>query len=269
MSAIVFLIVSLATSAVAEKYFPDEFKFGAATASYQIEGGWDEDGKGLSMWDNFAHEPGHIADNSTGDIACDSYHKYREDVAILKDLGVDIYRFSIAWPRIMPNGTPNEINQAGIDYYLNLIAELLLHDIEPIVTIYHWDLPQHLEDLGGWLNPQIADYFGDYARVVFEHFGPYVKYWITLNEPLAICSMGYGGDSLAPGKSLVGDGIYQCAYNTIKAHAKAYRIYEQEFKPEQGGKVTSNIHSPTFYSKTDSTEDIEARERAFEFTVLT
>ncbi|KAH1007374.1 hypothetical protein HUJ04_004617 [Dendroctonus ponderosae] len=248
-------------------FLKDGFKFGAATASYQIEGGWDEDGKGLSMWDNFAHEPGHIADNSTGDIACDSYHKYREDVAILKDLGVDIYRFSIAWPRIMPNGTPNEINQAGIDYYLNLIAELLLHDIEPIVTIYHWDLPQHLEDLGGWLNPQIADYFGDYARVVFEHFGPYVKYWITLNEPLAICSMGYGGDSLAPGKSLVGDGIYQCAYNTIKAHAKAYRIYEKEFKPEQGGKVTSNIHSPTFYSKTDSTEDIEARERAFEFTV--
>ncbi|KAH0999514.1 hypothetical protein HUJ05_013325 [Dendroctonus ponderosae] len=253
--------------AAAEKQFPDGFKFGAATAAYQIEGGWDEDGKGLSIWDNFVHEAGNIVDDSTGDVACDSYHKYREDVAILKDLGVDIYRFSIAWSRIMPNGTPNEINQAGIDYYLNLIAELLLHDIEPIVTLYHWDLPQYLENLGGWLNPQIADYFGDYARVVFEHFGPYVKYWITLNEPLATCLSGYGGDSLAPAKGLVGDGTYQCAYNTIKAHAKAYRIYEKEFKQEQGGKVASNIPSPMFYSKTDSIEDIEARERAFEFNV--
>ncbi|CAG9765658.1 unnamed protein product [Ceutorhynchus assimilis] len=253
--------------ASAEKVFPDSFKFGAAGASYQIEGAWNEDGKGPNIWDTFAHIPGKIKNNSTGDVACDSYHKYKEDVAILKDLGVKLYRFSISWSRIMPDGTPYNINQAGIDYYVNLVHELIDNGIEPVVTLYHWDLPQHLEDLGGWLNPRIADYFGDYARVVYKTLGPYVKYWITINEPSTTCNAGYGQGAHAPGKDLIGDGIYLCAQNNARAHAKAYRIYETEFKQQYGGKVTINVPIAMYYPKTTSSLDAEAAERTFEFNV--
>ncbi|KAL1514215.1 hypothetical protein ABEB36_003506 [Hypothenemus hampei] len=264
---IVFLVLTIWLSGfVGEKQFPDNFKFGAAGAAYQIEGGWNEDGKGISMWDNFVHEAGRVKDNSTGDIACDSYHKYKEDVAILEDLGLKLYRFSISWPRILPGGTPYQVNQAGIDYYVALIKELQAHGIEPFITLYHWDLPQYIEDLGGWLNPQIADYFGDYARIIYKNLGPYVKYWITINEPLSICQGGYGNGNAAPGKTLIGDGIYQCAYNTVRAHAKAYRIYEKEFKPEQGGKVAPNTPCGYFYPKTNSSLDQLAADRTFDFT---
>ncbi|XP_050306292.1 lactase/phlorizin hydrolase-like [Anthonomus grandis grandis] len=263
------ILFALAALSRAEdvKKFPDNFKFGSAGASYQIEGAWNEDGRGPSIWDTFVHTPGHVKNNATGDIACDSYHKYKEDVAILKDLGVQVYRFSISWSRIMPDGTPYQINQAGINYYLNLIKELQANGIEPLVTLYHWDLPQNLEDLGGWLNPQIADYFGDYARVVYKYLGPYVKYWVTINEPGTTCATGYGQGIHAPGKYLIGDGIYQCAANSIRAHAKAYHIYDDEFRAEQGGKVTLNIPSAMYYPKTNSSKDIEAAERSFEFNV--
>ncbi|CAG9765655.1 unnamed protein product [Ceutorhynchus assimilis] len=265
-----FCLIILAVTlcrASAQKLFPDNFKFGAATAAYQIEGAWDEDGKGINIWDTFTHTAGKIRDNSTGDVASDSYHKYKEDVAILKDLGVKLYRFSISWSRIMPDGRPYSINQAGIDYYVNLVKELIENDIEPFVTLYHWDLPQYLEDLGGWLNPRIADYFGDYARVVYTALGPYVNYWVTINEPSTTCVLGYGQGILAPGKTLIGDGVYLCARNSLKAHAKAYRIYETEFKPLYNGKVTINIPSANYYPKTNSTLDAEAVERVFEFVV--
>jgi beta-glucosidase/6-phospho-beta-glucosidase/beta-galactosidase len=168
----------------------------------------------------------------------------------------------------MPDGTPNKINQAGIDYYLNLVNELVSNGVEPVVTLYHWDLPQHLSDLGGWLNPQIADYFGEYARIVYTNLGPYVKYWVTINEPGSTCTMGYGQGIHAPGYVLIGDGIYQCAYNNIKAHAKAYRIYEEEFKPQYGGKVTINIPSSMYYPKNESNPlDVMAADRSFEFNV--
>ncbi|KAL1514216.1 hypothetical protein ABEB36_003507 [Hypothenemus hampei] len=263
--SILFLTLTI-LGALADKKFPDTFRFGTAGASYQIEGGWNEDGRGVSIWDTFVHTPGHVKNNATGDVASDSYHKYKEDVAILADLGVKLYRFSIAWPRILPDGTPYKVNQAGIDYYLNLIKELQANGIEPVITLYHWDLPQHLEDLGGWLNPQIADYFGDYARVVYKALGPYVKYWVTINEPGTTCTCGYGQGIHAPGKSLVGDGIYTCAYNSIRAHAKAYRIYEEEFKKTQGGKVTLNIASSWYYPKDNSSSlDQLAADRTFEF----
>ncbi|XP_048523279.1 myrosinase 1 [Dendroctonus ponderosae] len=267
MKAFPIICFALAFSgALSQRKFPETFRFGTAGASYQIEGGYNEDGRGPSIWDTFSHIPGNIKNNSNGDVASDSYHKYREDVAILKDLGVQLYRFSISWSRIFANGTPNTFNQAGVDYYLSLIDELRENGIEPVVTLYHWDLPQYLEDLGGWLNPQIADYFGEYARVIYRTLGPYVKYWVTLNEPGSTCSLGYGQGIHAPGKSLIGDGIYTCAYNHLKAHAKAYRIYDEEFKAEQGGKVTINSAASYYYPKdSDSLLDQEAAERSFEF----
>merc|ERR1712241_687565 len=162
--------------------FPDDFLWGSATAAYQIEGAWNEDGKGPSIWDVFTKVPGNIVDGSSGDVACDSYHNYKQDVALMKEMGLTSYRFSIGWTRILPEGTGTR-NPDGIQYYHNLIAELLANDIVPAVTLYHWDLPQALQDQGGWLNASVADWFEEYARVCFEEFGDSVKFWITLNEP--------------------------------------------------------------------------------------
>ncbi|KAF7284528.1 hypothetical protein GWI33_022114 [Rhynchophorus ferrugineus] len=261
----VLVFFGVIVGCLSAKQFPENFLFGAAGASYQIEGGWDADGKGLSMWDVFAHTPGKIKNNDTGDVACDSYNKYKEDVAILKQLGLKVYRFSISWPRILPKGIPTEINQAGVDYYRNLIKELKDAGIEPLVTLYHWDLPQHLAELGGWLNPRIADYFGDYARICFELFGDQVKYWLPLNEPGTTCVHGYETGDLAPGLPLSGEGIYQCAYVHVLAHAKAWHIYNDEFRSKQGGKVGFNNVCFWFYPKSNNSEDIEAQTRAMEF----
>ncbi|XP_030753401.1 myrosinase 1-like [Sitophilus oryzae] len=261
---IVFLTVL--SSCLAAKEFPEDFLFGAAGAAYQIEGGWDEDDKGASYWDVFTHIPAKIYNNDTGDVACDSYNKYKEDVALLKELGLKSYRFSISWPRILPDGTPIKINQAGVDYYLNLLKELKAAGIEPIVTLYHWDLPQYLSDLGGWLNPQIADYFGDFARICYKLFGDYVKYWITMNEPSSTCVNGYEQGIHPPGVPLPGAGAYQCAYVQVLAHAKAWHIYDDEFRAQQNGKVGLNNVCNWLYPKSNSTEDLAAQDRAMEFT---
>ena len=151
--------------------FPDDFFWGTATSAYQIEGGWDADGKGESIWDTFSHVSGNVFNDDNGDVACDSYNKYNEDVQLIKALGLSHYRFSISWPRILPDGTKDNINQAGLDYYTNLIDELLANDIEPVVTLYHWDLPQSLEDrYGGWENDALADLFNDYADICFNEY---------------------------------------------------------------------------------------------------
>uniref|UniRef100_A0A1B6CXV5 Uncharacterized protein n=1 Tax=Clastoptera arizonana TaxID=38151 RepID=A0A1B6CXV5_9HEMI len=156
--------------------FPDGFKIGAASSAYQIEGAFNEDGKGESIWDRFVRQnPSPIKNNSTGDVAADSYHKYKEDVQLLKSVGFDHYRFSISWTRIQPKGEINEINKKGIDYYNALIDELLANKIEPLVTMTHFDLPQALQDLGGWLNPEIVNYFEDYAYILFTYFGDRVN----------------------------------------------------------------------------------------------
>ncbi|KAJ3636634.1 hypothetical protein MTP99_000157 [Tenebrio molitor] len=264
MKAILLVICAstITLADVPDYYFPDGFVFGAATAAYQVEGGWDEDGKGESIWDRGTHEHADwVADNSNGDIACDSYHKYKEDVQMLKTLGVNFYRFSIAWSRVLPTGKADEVNQAGIDYYNNLIDELLANDIEPYVTMFHWDLPQPLQDEGGWPDRKLADYFVDYARVLFENFGDRVKYWMTFNEIMQICEAGYSGGSFAPYISNPGVGGYECTHTVLLAHGRTYRLYDSDFRAEQNGQIGIAIdsywHEPNY---ADRETDQEASE---------
>lgn len=178
--------------------FPDKFLWGVATSSYQIEGGWNEDGKGESIWDRFSHTPGKIIDGSNGDIACDHYHRWPEDIALMKDLGLQAYRFSISWPRILPEGR-GQVNQAGLDFYSRLVDGLLDAGITPFVTLYHWDLPQALQDQGGWPERSTAEAFVQYADVVSNHLGDRVKHWITHNEPWCISILSHQIGEHAPG----------------------------------------------------------------------
>ncbi|XP_046430433.1 myrosinase 1-like [Neodiprion fabricii] len=219
--------------------FPENFIIGAATASYQIEGAWNVSDKGENVWDWFTHnKPENIADGSTGDVACDSYHKYEEDVQWVKNLGLDFYRFSVSWSRVLPNGFANEVSEDGIQYYKNLTTLLVANGIEPIVTIYHWDHPQILEDLGGWTNELMVEWYTDYARVLFEELGPMVKTFITINEPKVYCEQGYNSTTIkAPGKILENMGHYLCVHNTLKAHATAYHLYDDEFRAIQEGQI--------------------------------
>lgn len=178
--------------------FPDGFLWGAATAAYQIEGAADADGKGPSIWDTFSHTPGKTHHGETGDVACDSYRRYPEDIAMLKRLGVGAYRLSLSWPRIQPTGrgTPNA---KGLDYYNRVIDALLEAGIQPAVTLYHWDLPQALQDEGGWANRDAADWFAEFAAIAGEAFGDRVPKWITLNEPWVVANVGYRDGRHAPG----------------------------------------------------------------------
>ncbi|WP_249999471.1 GH1 family beta-glucosidase [Actinoplanes sp. M2I2] len=188
-----------AQPALAAISFPDGFIWGAATASYQIEGAAREDGRGPSIWDTFSRTPGRVHNGHTGDVACDHYHRYVDDVALMADLGLASYRFSVAWPRIQPDGT-GPVNTKGLDFYDRLTDELLGKGIDPVVTLYHWDLPQTLEDLGGWANRLTAEAFGEYAQIVHARLGDRVKTWTTLNEPWCSAYLGYGSGVHAPGK---------------------------------------------------------------------
>jgi beta-glucosidase len=183
---------------MAKLTFPDGFLWGAATASYQIEGAWNEDGKGPSIWDEFSHTPGKVAAGDTGDVACDHYHRYRDDVALMKSLNLGAYRFSISWPRVLPEGE-GKPNEAGLDFYSRLVDELLAAGIAPCPTLYHWDLPLALDRQGGWPNIDTARKFADYAELIFRRLGDRVKMWITLNEPQVVAAAGYLSGDHAPG----------------------------------------------------------------------
>ncbi|KAJ8982455.1 hypothetical protein NQ317_010195 [Molorchus minor] len=265
--SVLFLVAS-SLADINSRYFPSNFKIGVANAAPQIEGAWNEDGKGETVWDHFAHTyPEKIVDGTGPDVASDSYHKYKEDVAMVKAMGLDYYRLSIAWSRILPTGYTDQVNQPGVDYYTNLFAELKANNIEPMVTLYHWDLPQPLEEeLGGWLNEQTADLFAEFARLCYQLYGDDVKMWITINEPKQVCQSGYGTGILAPG--IVSDGIgdYVCARNVILAHAKAYHIYDDEFRATQGGRVAMVIDTLWFEPGSDSEADKEAAERILQFS---
>ncbi|HEX6385819.1 MAG TPA: GH1 family beta-glucosidase [Anaerolineae bacterium] len=178
--------------------FPEDFIWGVATASYQIEGAWNEDGKGESIWDRFSHTPGNIGDGSTGDVACDHYHRWREDIALMKSLNIQAYRFSVSWPRILPQGR-GQVNRPGLDFYSRLVDGLLEAGITPFITLYHWDLPQALQDEGGWASRATAEAFVEYADVFTSHLGDRVKHWITHNEPWVVAYMGHYMGEHAPG----------------------------------------------------------------------
>ncbi|XP_032801046.2 lactase/phlorizin hydrolase isoform X1 [Petromyzon marinus] len=221
--------------------FPSEFTWSAATSSYQVEGAWDADGKGPSIWDDFAHRPGNIDNGDTGDVACDSYHKIAADVYMLRALRVTHYRFSVSWPRVFPTGRLGSLNPAGVRYYDELIDALLDAGISPVVTLYHWDLPQALQDIGGWQNESLVELFHDYADFCFAQWGDRVKFWITFNEPYVVSWLGYGVGAFAPGIWDPGYAPYRVAHTIIKAHARAYRNYESRYRREQRGVVSITL----------------------------
>ncbi|PSN34231.1 Myrosinase 1 [Blattella germanica] len=247
--------------------FPGDFLFGVSSSAYQTEGAWNESGKGLSIWDTFTHaHPDLIADRSNGDVSCDSYHKYKEDVQLLKDLGVNFYRFSISWSRILPDGYAFRVNQAGIDYYNALIDELLASNIQPLVTMFHWDLPKPLQDIGGWPNVMLSEYFEDYARVLLKNFGDRVKWWTTFNEPLSFIT-GYSSRKTPPQVFQPGIADYLAARTVLLAHARVYHIYYREFRESQQGKVGIVLNINWCQPNTSSEVDSAACERFQQFEV--
>jgi len=237
--------------------FPKDFMWGAATASYQIEGAAGEDGKGESIWDRFCHTPGMVMNNDTGDIACDHYHRYREDIALMEKIGLKGYRFSIAWPRIYPQGK-GAVNQKGLDFYQRLVDELLEHRIEPIATLYHWDLPQVLQDTGGWANRDTIQYFTDYADAIFSALGDRVKSWITFNEPWVIAFLGYEQGKHAPGIHDMPTAL-QVSHHLNLSHAAAVNAYRAGTYND--GEIGITLNMSTVYPATESRDDIDAAKR--------
>ncbi|TRY82024.1 hypothetical protein DNTS_006672 [Danionella cerebrum] len=221
--------------------FPPGFSWGAGSSAYQTEGAWDKDGKGKSIWDVFSHKRGTIDRNDTGDSSCDGYYKFKDDVTLMKDMKLNHYLFSISWPRILPSGIRADyINEKGLDHYDNLINMLLENRITPIVTLYHWDLPQALEErYGGWQNASMINFFNDFANLCFERFGNRVKNWITFNNPWSVAVEGYETGEHAPGLKMRGSGAYNAAHNIIKAHAKVWHTYDAQWRSKQKGRKSA------------------------------
>jgi beta-galactosidase len=268
VTAFIFRGTPVRSNAINPEYhtFPSDFVWGTATSSYQIEGAVKEDGRGPSIWDVFSHEPGNTLNNGTGDVACDHYHRMEEDVALMKSLNVKAYRFSISWSRILPKGI-GDLNPPGIQFYSRLIDLLLANDIEPWVTLFHWDLPQALdEEYGGWLDIRTSEAFAEYARICFEQFGDRVKHWITLNESWTVSVAGYNNGVHAPGHTnKPTTEPYIVGHHLLLAHAKAARIYKQNFAPEQKGIIGIANCGDFRYPLADNDADKEAAERAMLF----
>lgn len=240
--------------------FRKDFLWGSASAAYQVEGAYNIDGKGVSIWDEWVKVPGKTFEGTNGDIAADHYHRYKEDIALMHEQGLRTYRFSISWPRILPQGR-GEINQLGIDFYNNVINECLKYNIEPMVTIYHWDLPKTLQDeYDGWESRQIVEDFVEYARVCFENFGDRVKYWIVLNEPNIFTELGYLLAMHPPGKSDM-KLKFQTYHHTALVHASVVELFKQQGYP---GQIGSSIAYSNGYPASDREEDIEACRRYYE-----
>lgn len=203
--------------------FPKNFIWGVACAAYQCEGAWNEDGKGPNIWDDFCHDPTyqHIKNRDTGDVACDCFHRYKEDVALMKAHNIQAYRFSVSWARIIPDGD-GEINPKGLEYYSVLVDELLKNGIEPMITLYHWDLPSALQHKGGWLNRDIVKTFERYASIIAAEFKGRVKWYMTLNEPQCICDLGHGSGVHAPGLKLSELDMARIYHNLCLSHSAAY-----------------------------------------------
>ena len=232
--------------------FPKGFMWGVSTSAYQIEGSVDVDGRGPSIWDTYAHTPGKIDGGGTGDVACDHYRRWRQDVDLIASLNVNTYRFSLAWPRLFPDGRRRE--QRGFDHYSRLVDALLETGIEPVVTLYHWDLPQALEDLGGWKSRETTERFAEYAAVAFEAYGDRVKWWLTINEPWIIGLLGYLHGLHAPGYSDDVLGEVTVFHHLLLAHGRAVQEY-------RAGGHTGNVglapNLAPHYPASDDSADVE------------
>ncbi|GLJ30673.1 hypothetical protein SUGI_0607380 [Cryptomeria japonica] len=252
--------------------FPPNFMFGTAASAYQYEGAWREGGKGLSNWDAFTHSPGRVEDGSNGDVADDQFHHYLEDIELMASLGLDTYRFSISWSRILPDGK-GKINQAGIEYYNNFINALLQNGIQPFVTLFHFDLPYALQDsYGGWFSPQIVTDFEAYADICFKAFGDRVKYWATMNEPYLFVPLGYTVGLFPPplGKCVSGNSLsepYVAAQHVLLAHAAAVNTYRTKYQQIQGGSIGFVVSAPWYEPLEDTPDDRAAVDRILAFNI--
>lgn len=233
--------------------FPTEFLWGAATAAYQIEGAVAEGGRGESIWDRFCATPGKVRNGDSGEIACDFYHRHASDVALMRELGLNALRFSVAWPRILPDGR-GRVNEQGLDFYDRLVDELLANEIEPVVTLYHWDLPVALEDAGGWPERSTVDAFCEYTEVVARRLGDRVGRWITQNEPWVIGWLGYGLGEHAPGRTSPGDAV-AAAHHVLLSHGRAAEVLRRE---APGAKVGITVDLLPTYPASESPEDAAA-----------
>ena len=236
--------------------FPAGFRFGAATASYQVEGAVHEDGRGESIWDRFCATPGKVVNGDDGSVACDVYHRYPEDVRLMRELGLDTFRFSIAWPRIIPEGR-GQANEAGLDFYDRLVDELLASGIEPCATLFHWDLPQALEDRGGWPARDTVGAFAEYVEVVADRLGDRVTTWITQNEPWVIGWMGYGNGQFAPGRRSEADAL-AAVHHVFLGHGRAAEI----LRSRVGTRIGISIDLVALHPASDSEADLAATRAA-------
>jgi len=239
--------------------FPHDFLWGAATASYQVEGAWNKDGKGESVWDRFSHTPGNISDGGTGDVACDHYHRYEEDIALMRRLGLKAYRFSVSWPRVLPLGR-GRINPKGLDFYDRLVDGLCAANIEPFLTLFHWDLPQALQDEGGWANRSTGQAFADYAALMAKRLGDRVRFWTTFNEPSVVAFDGHLYGEHAPG---IKDPrtAYQVVHHLMVAHGLAVQAIRAADSRAKAG-IVLNLWPADPAS--DSPEDVAAAEAAWQ-----
>ncbi|MEX2170747.1 MAG: GH1 family beta-glucosidase [Pirellulales bacterium] len=212
--------------------FPSDFVWGAATSAYQIEGSPMADGAGASIWHRFAHTPGRIADGDHGDVACDHYRRFADDIRLMSELGIKSYRFSISWSRVLPEGTGRP-NAGGLDFYARLVDMLLRYDIRPFATLYHWDLPAALEDRGGWAYPDAPSWFADYARLMYRELGDRVPMWATINEPWVIMDLGYVSSLHAPGRQDRAEAA-AVSHNLLRAHSAAVAAYRAECDQQIG-----------------------------------
>jgi beta-glucosidase len=237
--------------------FPPTFVWGTATAAYQVEGAATEDGRGESIWDRFSATPGKVSNGDTGAVACDSYHRYAEDIRLMRALGIGAFRLSVAWPRILPDGT-GRVNQAGLDFYDRLVDELLSNGLDPYVTLYHWDLPQVLEDRGGWPVRDTVDAFAEYTEVVAARLGDRVRHWITQNEPWVVSWLGYGLGYHAPGRKSERDAL-AAGHHVLLAHGRAAEVLRRE---APGAEVGITVDLVPTYPYSDSDADVEAAREA-------
>ena len=236
--------------------FPSDFVWGAATAAYQVEGAATEDGRGESIWDRFSATPGKVVDGATGAVACDTYHRYAEDIGLMRSLGIGAFRLSVAWPRILPEGR-GRVNQAGLDFYDRLVDDSLANGLDPYVTLYHWDLPQVLEDRGGWPARETVEAFTEYTEVVVSRLGDRVRHWITQNEPWVASWLGYGLGLHAPGRKSDSDAL-AAGHHILVAHGRAAEVLRREAPASEVGIAIDLV---PMYPFSDNEADVEAAHR--------